>query len=195
MTIHSIVGLMNSGKTLFLTLCLYKDFLKGRTIITNYHVNFPHYQINRDYLFYLAQTQPDTRNISFGFDELWIYLDCRSSQENKIATYFFLQSSKGDTQVYITAQDNSQNDLRIRTNQHLLTVCERRILVDKKLKKISDEQRHLPSWINNKLYIIARTYVQKIVIYQRDYVFKKRQIIKAKPIFNLYDTNYKMKAK
>lgn len=191
--IHSIIGLMNSGKTLYMTYLLFLDFLKGRTIYTNFPLCFPHYLINKDYLIDLAKKQPNTTNHSYGFDELWIWLDCRTSQQNRIGSYFFLQSSKGDTKIYLTAQDNTQNERRIRFNQHLISICERRILINKKLRKITSEKRILPVKYQNKLYIKVKTYSQKIIGFDRELLLKDTQYIHAKTIFKLYDTNIKIK--
>lgn len=191
--IHSIVGLMSSGKTLYMTYLLYKDYLRGRTIITNYNVNFPHYEINKDFLINMAIQQPNLKGVSFGFDELWIWLDCRDSMSNKVATYFFLQSSKGDTRIYLSAQDEGQNEMRIRRNKHLITTCERRLLIDKKMRKISSEQRILPIEYQPYLYIKIRTYTQTFFGMERDFKIKEEKYIKANTIFPLYDTNLKMK--
>jgi hypothetical protein len=79
MTIHTIIGLMNSGKTLYMTYKLFLDYVRGFKIYTNYPVNFPHTLINKDYLVQMAKEQPNTRNIAFGFDELWLWLDSRGT--------------------------------------------------------------------------------------------------------------------
>lgn len=193
MTMHSIVGLMNSGKTLYMTFLLYLDYLLGRKIITNYYVNFPHEEIKKEKLIEMAKNGTDTKNMSFGFDELWIWLDCRKAMSNTISTYFFLQSSKGDTRIYFTTQDEGQNDLRLKQNIHLITVCQRRLLLNGKLHKITDEIRELPKEIQQFLVIKYKTYVRRMVGLESELVIKKKGIVKAKPIFLLYDTNKKQK--
>lgn len=67
--IHSICGLQNDGKTLYATYLGYKDFLEGRTIISNYNLNFKHYLVNKDFIIWLGKNQPDFQNITFVFDE------------------------------------------------------------------------------------------------------------------------------
>ena len=154
MTIHLLNGLMNSGKTLVMVYYGYKAYRQGYTIYTNFHVNFPHILINRDFVFYLGQEQPSLENTCFLLDELWIWLDCRDALSNKVATYFFLQSSKDDSLIYITSQAFSQNDKRIKENYHRLSMCNRQILKnDGKYYNISEDRRFLPEHINQRLYI------------------------------------------
>lgn len=193
--IHTIVGLMNSGKTLFMTYKLYKDFKEGREIVSNYSLSFPHKLVNKDYILQLAKEQPPLNNISFGFDELWVWLGSRSfaSKDNILATNFFLQSSKGDCNIYLTTQDNSQNDIRIRQNQHFVSVCERRILIEGKYKRLSDEKRVLPLNLQELLYINYKTFGYRFVNYEKISYLKERGFIKAKSIFELFDTHQKIK--
>ena len=199
MTIHSIIGLMNSGKTLYMTYCLYEAYIKGYTIVTNYNINLPHYKINQDYLLSLVGKERNLNNLCFGFDEFWIFLaESRNamSKENKLVSYLFNQSSKGHTLIYLTAQRNSQNENRIRENQHLLTICRRKLLIDNKYKDISDEYRFLPNEYQNKLYIHAKTFKQKLNGLDSYFNIKEEKLIKANIYFKLYDTtqvilNYK----
>lgn len=198
--LHSIVGWQNSGKSLYMTYLLMMDYVRGRTIICNYDLTIPHYKINRDYLLYLVQEGIAIKNASFGFDELWLWLDSRDSTNNRIATYFFLQSSKTSSNVYSTAQSNSQNDKRYRDNLHKLTQCERVVFHDNKFQPISlflnpsIDERFLNEELQNKLFI-------KCVEFQRynrgfisDIAHSKTLYLPAKPIFKLYDTTQKIKA-
>jgi hypothetical protein len=192
MTIHSIIGLMNSGKTLFMTYCLYDCYKKGYTILSNYNLNFPHYRINQDYILYLSQHDRDLNNIVFGFDEFWIWLsESRSAmtKENKLTSYMFNQSSKGKTIIFLTAQRNSQNENRIRENQHLLSLCTREVYDSGMFKKISDEHRVLPDEYQNKLYIRIKTLKQKLNGLESFYTKKQEMLIHAKTYFKLYNTN------
>lgn len=196
--ITSIVGLMNSGKTLYMTFRLYLDYLRGRDIITNYDLNFPHFKINQDWLLNLVINNPDTilTNCSFGFDELWLWLlDSRSSMGNeaKIGTYFFLQSSKSDSNIYVSAQDNSQNDIRLRNNLHRIVQCQRTFFIDNKFKPVKSDKRFLNKvygkWINDLLFIEATEY--KRVLDKFGLLDTKKistQYIPAKLMFDLFDT-------
>lgn len=189
---------MNSGKTLYMTYLLYKEFRKGKKIITNYHVNFPHYEINRDFLFFLGERNVVLQNVCFGLDELWIWLDCREAMENKVATYFFLQSSKDDSHIYLTAQNNGQNEKRLKENINMLSVCDRYLYNPEKhcYEKIVSPQRILPKEFWSKLRI-------KIIEYENRnyYIFSdflptgNVYFLKAQEAFSLYDTKQKIRRK
>lgn len=190
--LHILTGLMNSGKTLVMTQYGYKACKQGKIIYSNYKLSFPHKLINRDFIFYLGQTQPTLENACFLLDELWIWLDCRDSQANKIATYFFLQSSKDDALIYITAQAFSQNDKRIKENYHRLSICNRQILHKGKYYNINEEKRFLPPQLNNILHIRNMEYRRVTSLrmnLKKDFTMRLR----AKPFFGLYPTRQKIK--
>jgi len=191
--LHSIVGLMNSGKTLYMTYLLYKDFLAGKSIFTNYDVNFTHNKINRDFLFYLGQKNYTFDNISMGLDELWILLDSRKSMENTTSTYFFNQSSKDDSRIYFTSQHNKQNDSRLRDNLHKISVCNRCILINGKFKLIDSEERFLDKKYIDILYIQITEYKRINYYGTSDLIASKRHYLKAKPLFNLFNTRQKIR--
>ncbi len=192
MTLFLIEGKMNSGKTLLATFYALKDYQEGRKIISNYDLNIPHYEINKDFLEWLSIKQPSTEGISFFFDELWIWgLDSRTSTANSILTYFFLQSSKGDTRVYMTTQSAGQLDIRVRDNAHVIVKCERRVLLGNKMRRISDRIRKLGSKINSILYIKVAEYEYKSSLY--NYLYPtKIYYIKADWIFKFFFTNQKI---
>lgn len=199
--IESIVGLMSSGKTLLMTYKLYLEWLKGRTIITNYDVNFPHYKVNQDWLLNVVSDENVViNNVAFGLDELWLWLmDSRNSmgKEQKIASYFFLQSSKDDSQIFITAQDNTQNDKRLRDNLHRITQCNRVIWTGDTFVDISEEDRFLEQkfgdWINDYLFIKAETFTRSMKMGVPILKLKERLFVPARPVFNLFDTRKKIR--
>lgn len=141
----------------------------------------------------MGNEQPDLYNTSFFIDEAWIWADCRTSKENIKFTNFILQSSKQDTNIYLTAQENSQNDKRIRGNQHLITICNRQILVNGKFKNIDNITRILPKEIQDKLYISFKTFEYKYIGIEKILHLRERGSIKASAIFPLYNTHQKMK--
>lgn len=191
--INSIVGQMNSGKTLFMVLRLYQEWLKGKTIITNFYVNFPHYRINRDFLVDIANKQNLVmENVAFGFDELWIWLDARRNQENTVATYFFLQSSKDDTSIYLTAQTNQQNDKRLRDNLHRISECNRVLEIDDDFYTIDEEYRFLKPELQPLLNIHVKEYKRTFINGIARLTKFNEMWIEAKPIFNLYETKQKI---
>lgn len=189
--LHLIIGLMNSGKTLYMTYKLYQDFLQKRQIYANYKLGFPSFRINKDYIEDIGKTGKELLNISIGVDESWIYWDARKSAKNVYYTNFVLQSSKDDTKLYLTAQNNNQQDLRIRNNAHIITTCERGLLDNGKFKKITSLDRILPPDIQNNLYIKAVSYSFKLVgMVKMPYKYST-EIIKASDIFKLYNTHEK----
>ncbi len=199
MSIHGIMGLMNSGKTFYMTIQGFLQFLKGKTIISNYDLSFPHYKINKDFLIELGKTQPVLNNVCFLLDELWIWLDCRDSLKNTVSSYFFLQSSKDDTKIYFTAQHIGQTEKRIKTNMHLLSNCQRVLKENGKFVAISDEDRFLTPEhgydvsVFENLHIKIQTFKQINYYIYNDFVPKKREFIKVKPFIGLYNTSQKIK--
>lgn len=190
--LHIFNGQMNSGKTFVMAYHTFKDFLEGRLIYTNIPLNFPHILINRDFIFYLGKEQPTINNASFLLDELWIWLDCRDSIANTIATYFFLQSSKDDINIRISAQSFSQNDKRIKENFHKLSICKRVIKVNEKFYDINSEKRFLPPEYIEKLYIQNTEFKRKNDV-MGTLVKTKIERIKANLFFSLYDTRLKVR--
>lgn len=194
MTLILIKGAMNAGKTLVLTYLAIKDYLKGRKIITNYDINLPSYIINKDYLEYIALRQPDTTGLSFFFDELWLWaMDSRSSMLNRILSYFFLQSSKGDTQVYLTVQRDSQLDLRVRENAHVTLTCERKLLLHNKMHNINNRIRDIGKRWYPYIYIKVCDYDNVSSGLIRYVKPRARYYLKANWIFQFYDTHKKIR--
>src|SRR3989304_4513058 len=186
--INTIVGLMNSGKTLYMTYKLFLAYCKGKTILTNYDVGFPHFKINKDWLIDFTSKEKVLENVAIGLDEIWIWLDCREAQKNTVFTYFFLQSSKDDTEIYLTAQNNEQIDRRIRQNLHKISQCSRAVLIDGEYKNINDEQRFLSDEMQDKLYIKVIDFKRMNFGLMSDMMPIETKFIFAKNIFKLYNT-------
>lgn len=194
--IHSICGLQNDGKTLYMTYLAYLDYLEGKPIISNYKLNFKHYLVNKDFMIWLGLKQPDFPNVTFVFDELWLWLDCRGmmlgkAYENTISTYFFLQSSKNSANIYLSAQHNSQNEIRIQNNLHRYTECERELYIgDNQFKRIISDKRNLGEPYNSYLYIKCKTYDRDLNIKESNYTLNKEKSchLRASKYFGLYST-------
>jgi len=197
--INPVLGLMNSGKTLYMTHQLLKAWNKGKTIITNYALYFPKnklgnkiYKINKDTLTAWALKGTPLKNVAIGLDEFWLWCDSRLSIANTTTTYFFNQSSKDDQEIYMTSQHNGQLDSRLRENCHKLTQCSRALFHNGKMIDIDEEQRFLPKEMLPKLYIkviefkrVNRGFVTDIEVANMFY-------IRAMKYFNLYDTTQKI---
>lgn len=193
MTLTLIEGNMNSGKTLAMTYYALKDYQKGRIIVTNYNLNIPHYEINKDFLTWLSINQPDLIGYSIFLDELWLWVDSRSPMSNRLLTYTFLQSSKNDSCWYFSTQAENQIDLRIRDNSHIIVRCERKLLLHNKMHKVKNRIRDLGSSLYPYIYIKVQEYDRAFnglnTILTPSQVF----YLKANWLFKYYDTNQKMK--
>jgi hypothetical protein len=189
MTLCLINGLMNSGKTELSSFFAYLNYQLGFRVVSNYHLNFPHDEINRDYIFKLGKEQPKLNKVCFVFDELWSWLDCYDAKADKIASYFFLQSSKDDGNIYMTSQHFRQNNRRIKDNFHKLYDCERVLKIGEKFYRIDNSKRFLDMRLQDFLYI-------HIIEYENgklDLIKKHEWNLKAKEFFTLYDTTQKIK--
>lgn len=197
--INSVIGLMNSGKTLYMTRELWSLYLRGFNILANYDLNFPKipgggkvYKINKDYLTYLGKSGVTLKNTAIGLDELWIWMDSRRAIQNVIFTYFFNQSSKDDSQIFLTSQHNTQLDKRLRQNMHKVTSCSRVLLKKGQFEPINEEQRFLNDDQQNQLYIKAVEFKRVTMGFFSTVRPYSMKYIKAQPIFKLYDTTQKI---
>jgi len=188
--INIIIGLMNSGKTLDMTQKLFLEYCNGKTIYSNYHLSFPHIRVNQDFLVYIAKKNYVLKNVAMGFDELWIWLDARKSMSDTsiLSSYFFLQSSKDDTNIYMTAQDIKQLEMRLRNNSHKISHCSRVLLVNGSFKFIDNEKRVLTEEQQNKLYIKVNEFKRITIGITTDFHHYLTKYIYAKNIYPLYNT-------
>jgi len=126
--IIAIVGAIGSGKTLFMTRCAYKEYIKNKERVENKHVQIitnyklkgiPFRTIKANEMFELKSTLINSRMF---IDEMHIFMDSRSSQSsnNKALTHFILQTRHLDTHLYFTTQDIGQVDIRLRRQLDLL---------------------------------------------------------------------------
>lgn len=194
MTLNLITGLMNSGKTEVISVLCFFDYLKGKTIYSNIKLNFPYFFINQQYALKLAKEQPDLTNTSFLFDELWAWImdsRCSNTEKSRLMSYFFLQSSKDDGEIYISSQRISQNDKRIKENIHKLFLCERILKIEEKTYKYNSDKRILPYYLQQFLYIRAKIYLNNIA---GDLEYKGFLDIPSKPFFTIYNTKEKIKS-
>ncbi len=114
----AILGKMGSGKTLAQTFFLYRAFLKGEKVFANYPLTFPHKRITS------IEELNDLKRGVFGGDELWSWLDSRSSgsQKNRFTSSILLRSRKRGFDVFFTAQHFIQMDPRIRRVTDVLAI-------------------------------------------------------------------------
>lgn len=193
--IHTISGLMSSGKTLYTTSLCFKDFCNGNVIYSNIHLNFPYVTINTDSLIYLALNNIDISDTSFLLDEFWLFMDSRRAMSNLsiCLNWFFLQSSKGNNiKIYLTSQTLHQLDSRIRDNQHFFSLCDRKLLLHGNLYNIPQKMnyiRKLPKDFDDILVIEIVTFSQNNL---GQYNKIKTEYMKPQFFYRLYDTEEKI---
>jgi hypothetical protein len=120
-----ITGPIGSGKTLFMTRCIYKEKIRRPevTIATNYKLNkIPFKFISAQDLFDIKAQLKDT---VMGIDEFHIFLDSRAFMKpsNQQLTHFILQTRHLGVNLYFTTQDISQVDIRLRKQLDFLAYC------------------------------------------------------------------------
>jgi len=165
-----IKGLKGSGKTLLMTIYLYKEYLSGKKIYTNYKVNFPHEIID---VKKMIELDIELKNSAIGIDEIHMICDARRSgrKQNILMSYFVLQSRHRSVNLYYTTQFDRQVDARIRENTDINMVCEN-IYID------SDGDG-----FNDLFRILTQD--------RRFRPIKLRQkIIYGRPFFTMYDSDF-----
>lgn len=187
MAIYRFLSLQNEGKSLAMYYFGFRDFLNRKLIFTNGHPNYRNVWINKDVLIAMAKRSADISNASFLLDEYWLWCsDSRKamSADNILSSYFLLQSSKNNINIYTTAQTDKQDDSRLRDNAHFTCYCSRIMKKDGKVSKIDSPHRDLGEKINPYLYIRVEMFKQNI-IGQSHY---KTIEIPAMQYFRLYST-------
>jgi len=165
-----IKGLKGGGKTLFLTLLLYLDYLNGKKIYSNYRLCFPHEIIDVEKL---VKLDVELKDASIGIDEIHMICDSRRSgrKQNLLMSYFVLQSRHRSVNLYYTTQFNRQVDVRIRENTDVDVVCVN-LGFDSDGDGLNDIFR---------VIIKDKRVIPPVV---------RSKVLYGKLLFSLYDTNY-----
>jgi len=165
-----IKGLKASGKTLVMTWLLFREYLSGKKVYTNYEVFFPHKIIDVQKMVTL---NIELQDAVIGIDELHMICDSRRSgkKQNILMTYFILQSRHRSVNFYYTTQFDGQVDKRIRENTDINMVCEN-LYIDTDKDGFNDLFRII---IQDKRF--------------RPIKFKQK-ILYGKPIFKLYNSDH-----
>lgn len=109
MVIIGIFGEPRSGKTLLMTILLYRDYRNGRKILTNYNTTFS------ELIEPLTLLDFGVKKANIGLDEIHTFIDSRlNSDVNRYFSYFTTQSGKREIKIYYTAQIYSSVDKRMR---------------------------------------------------------------------------------
>lgn len=108
--ISIIFGKLGKGKTMALTYFAYKSYLNGRTIYSNYKLNFPFTPI------VTLHDLNKCRNGTVVLDEFWRTFRSRRamSKENELVDQMIMCSRKRNLNLYCTAQSVKFLDIDIR---------------------------------------------------------------------------------
>lgn len=108
-----ISGGLGSGKTCMLTKYAILSHRMGKMNISNYHLKrIPYKKFDMVDIYF---NHPELSNIFIGGDELYTFMDCRTSmtKRNRIESYFIAQTRKSNVDLYFTTQFSSFVDLRL----------------------------------------------------------------------------------
>ena len=112
--VFALLAKRGHGKSAFMTEILYNDYLAGKKIITNYHVEFPHIRMSFAEIMLLPEELQDA---SVGLDELQVGASSRRSlsKTNMDINKFFTQLRKRNITLYYATQNFRFVDIDIRT--------------------------------------------------------------------------------
>jgi len=110
------MGDLGSGKTLFMTIRAYMSYLSGVTIISNYHLNFPHQRVEKIADLDQIIDENTDKSFLFVFDEPFISVDSRmsGSKLNIQLSQRVLQSRKMNMSILYSARFIREVELRLR---------------------------------------------------------------------------------
>jgi len=112
----------------------------------------------------------EMENGVFGFDEIWVSLDSRSSKANVVLSHWVNQSRKKKLVVFYTTQHIRQVDLRVRNATDILICVEKKpdgiklLFIDWQYRRIL-RQYFIPDSVKRKFYPMYDTYevIQPII--------------------------------
>jgi len=117
------------GKTLYLTMIGYFDYLAGRTLYSNYTVSFPHKKYDINDLLSIATMEMEISPKTVLMQEASKWFDSRSAMrnENKLLSSFTGQSGKRDIDIYYDDQfiTRIERGLRDITDYSFMANCVR----------------------------------------------------------------------
>ena len=182
------LGQRNSGKTLSMTIELYKKYKQGYKIYSNYHLNFPYTPLTKDDLLAFAESGMYFNDCVFAIDEAHVWFDSYArSKAGMIFSYLLNQSSKQNLDIMLSTQFSRQIQIRIRLNTEIVVECScRNVIWKTKDSKpiITENERPKPhdykcsAYITNKIIKFSDTGADKIT----------QRVYKGDKYYKLYDT-------
>lgn len=163
---------MGSGKTLSMVRLAYSLYLKGYTIYSNFHLNFPFEYFTLHDIMNYAENSTNFVNTVFLIDEAHIFVDARrsSSSRNLAISYFILQTRKQNVWLFFTTQYYHQVEKRLRASTNAFVECS--------FKSYTDGFGLQANVCLNMWNIVKSN---KIIV--------KKFVFSANSFFDLYDTN------
>ena len=129
MTCVGVIGKPRTGKTLYLTMIGYFDYLAGRKIYSNYTLSFPHVKYDIDDLLSISTMEMDLDPKTVLMQEASKWFDARRSgrNENVLLSSFTGQSGKRNIDIYYDDQFLSRIDRGLRdiTDYSFISNCMR----------------------------------------------------------------------
>ena len=116
---------MGSGKTLSMVRQAYMLYKMGKTVYSNFDLQFPHKNFTLKELMDYSKDGTTFYDAVFLIDEAHIFIDSRSSfsAKNKVLSYFITQTRKKDVYLMYTTQHFMQVDKRLRQNTDVFVEC------------------------------------------------------------------------
>ena len=116
MTCTGIIGKPRTGKTLYLTMIGYFDYLAGRKIFSNYTLSFPHKRYDLEDLLSISSMEMEFSPKTVLMQEASKWFDSRRSgrNENVLLSSFTGQSGKRDIDIYYDDQFMTRIDRGLR---------------------------------------------------------------------------------
>lgn len=162
-TIYVILGRRGGGKSCLMTYLGYQDHLSGITIVSNYHLNFPHVYMTFEEI---ARLPKSLKNATVLLDEGQVGADSREifKPSNKAMGTLATQLRKLNVNLFITTQIFGQIDKRLRDQTDYVIY-------------IQALDRNNPEWFK---FIVQDWFTKEWI--------KDWQYFYGKPYFSLYDT-------
>lgn len=195
------IGEIRSGKTLSMVADTYINIKEneknnyGYTLYSNFWLNpkyFGEYElIDKKELITLYENKAEFKKCIFLIDELQLFCDARNhaTKSNKAIAYLIGQLGKRGNIFRGTTHLTELVDIRIRMYAEKRIFCTKGLIVNRRFRKIQNNNALLSDEETNLLYIQNESVIRKMSKYNFDFTTEYINYVKAKDYFDLYDTN------